>query len=519
MTKLVELLKKLLRDVTLFARTTGGLKLRGYQEAVARAIVHSVVHHEGLGFVVIFPRQSGKNELQAQLQAYLLTLLSKERGEMVQVSPTWRPQTENAMHRLESVLSANLVVKDRWEKHFGHVYQLGRARLVFLSGSPTSNIVGATASLLLSVDEAQDILIDKYDKEIAPMAASTNATRVFWGTAWSSNTLLAREEKTALAQQESDGVQRVWRLTCDQVAAEVPAYGTFVAQQVAKLGRHHPMVRTQYYSEDIDAAGGLFPPERLAMLQGDFPPQLEPSQGQRYAMTLDVAGEDERGGQGFDSLANPGRDSTALTIARVNTSSEADHGLRMSSYEIIYRRLWTGVRHTDIYNALLKIADMWQVRFLVVDSTGVGAGLTSFLQKSLGDRVIPFVFNSKTKSDLGWAFLSLVDGGRLQTYLSPKGPFDPSGAGAETQGRLAALNQLFFQQLGYCQYEIRPGPEKKLTWSVPDGTRDPATGDLIHDDLVISAAMLALLDQRSFFTTGPAAVVTARDPLDDMRRF
>jgi hypothetical protein len=31
--------------------------------------------------------------------------------------------------------------------------------------------VGATASLLLEVDEAQDVEIGKYDKEIAPMAA------------------------------------------------------------------------------------------------------------------------------------------------------------------------------------------------------------------------------------------------------------------------------------------------------------------------------------------------------------
>jgi hypothetical protein len=49
----------------------------------------------------------------------------------------------------------------------------------FLSAAPSSNIVGATVSLLLECDEAQDVEIAKWDKEIAPMAASTNATRVF----------------------------------------------------------------------------------------------------------------------------------------------------------------------------------------------------------------------------------------------------------------------------------------------------------------------------------------------------
>ena len=184
MTSLEELLKKLLRDVVQFVWHSSGLRLRNYQEEVCRAIVHSVVNQLGRRFVVIFPRQSGKNELQAQLQVYLLTLLSGVRSSMVQLSPTWRPQTENAMFRLEEVLSKNRVVKDRWAKHHGHIYQVDQARLVFLSGSPKANIVGATANTLLSIDEAQDILIDKYDKEIAPMAASTNATRVFWGTAW-----------------------------------------------------------------------------------------------------------------------------------------------------------------------------------------------------------------------------------------------------------------------------------------------------------------------------------------------
>ena len=50
--------------------------------------------------------------------------------------------------------------------------RLDGAMIHFLTGSPTSSIVGATASLLLECDEAQDVEIAKWDKEIAPMAAS-----------------------------------------------------------------------------------------------------------------------------------------------------------------------------------------------------------------------------------------------------------------------------------------------------------------------------------------------------------
>lgn len=509
MTTLVELLKKLLRDVILFVRYASGLRLRGYQVAVARAVVHSVLHHLGMSFVVIFPRQSGKNELQAQLQCYLLTLLSNQPVEMVQVSPTWRPQTENAMHRLEGVLSKNLILKDRWQKHHGHIYQVGQARLTFLSGSPTSNIVGATANLLLSVDEAQDIQVNKFDKEIAPMAASTNATRIFWGTAWTSNTLLAREEKAALVKQEQDGVQRVWRINVNDVAAEVPAYGKFVAEQVGKLGRSHPMVKTQYYSEEIDAEGGLFPPERLALLYGTHPPQSAPQPGSMYAMTLDVAGEDESDAQNLDGLKNPTRDATALTICEITPADSFSPGLNLPHYRIVYRQQWLGIKHVRLYQVLLSLAETWGIRCLVCDATGVGAGLSAFLSKALGPKVLPFVFNSRSKSDLGWAFLALVDGGRLKDY-APQ---------TDQPRKLSNLHAMFFQQLQHIQFSILPGPEKRIRWGAPDGTRDLDSGEFVHDDLVMCAALISQLDEQSWSTTGPSAVVTAHDPLDDMKGF
>ncbi len=380
MTSLTELLIRLLLDVAAFMRYASRLKPRNYQIAPARAIVDSVIHKKGLSFVIIFPRQSGKNELQAQLQTYLLTIFSQLEAEMVSISPTWKPQSYNAMRRLERVLSKNLISRDMWTKSKGYIYRVGKARIYFLSGSPTSNIVGATANLILNVDEAQDILIDKFDKEIAPMAASTNATRIFWGTAWTSNTLLAREYRAAKAAQDKDGIQRVWRLTADDVAKEVKPYGKFVADQVAKLGRNHPMVRTQYYSEDIDAEGGLFPPARLALMRGIHPPQSAPQPGQIYVMTLDVAGEDESD-QNPEHLANPSRDATALTIAQVDTSTLEDPALQLPTYRIVFRQSWTGIKHTSLYSQILALAETFNIRYLVCDATGVGAGLGYLPQK------------------------------------------------------------------------------------------------------------------------------------------
>jgi hypothetical protein len=72
----------------------------------------------------------------------------------------------------------------------------------------------------------------------------------------------------------------------------------------------------------------------------------------------------------------------------------------------------------------------------------------------------------------------------------------------------------FWTELEHVQYEATDN--KMVKWSVPDGTRDIQTGELIHDDLVISAALCAELDDQEWSVGGPALVVRGRDPLEDM---
>jgi hypothetical protein len=228
--------KWLLRDPERFAQHASGVKLRRYQSGVLAAIFDSVLNERGFSFVVIFPRQSGKNELQAQLETYLLTLFSNYAVEMVKVSPTLEPQAKNAMRRLERTVKKNTLTRRIWVKESGSIYRVGEARITFLSAAPESNIVGATASALLEVDEAQDVLSVKFEKDVAPMSASTNATRVFWGTSWTSQTLLAQQLRRAQAEEKRDGMKRVFRLTADDVAAEVTSYRKHVEETVARLG-------------------------------------------------------------------------------------------------------------------------------------------------------------------------------------------------------------------------------------------------------------------------------------------
>jgi hypothetical protein len=117
---------------------------------------------------------------------------------------------------------------------------------------------------------------------------------------------------------------------------------------------------------------------------------------------------------------------------------------------------------------------------------------------------LALIFTQKSKSDLGWNFLSVIETGRYKEYYSQ------NSANFENK-----LQQDFFRQLEFCQMEILVGPQKIMRWSVPDGARDPATGALLHDDLLISAALCTLLDHQSW-GLALSAVIQGEDPLANL---
>lgn len=249
----------------------------------------------------------------------------------------------------------------------------------------------------------------------------------------------------------------------------------------------------------------MFPAARVGLMKGDHRAGACPEVGKVYALLLDVAGEDEgANADAGEELTNNRRDSTALTVVQVDLSTVEDPLLRAPTYKVVQRRAWVGVKHARIYGEVRALAQAWGARYVVVDGTGVGAGLVSFLDKALPGRVLPFIFNQSTKSSLGWSFLGVVDTGRFKDFKH--------GDSSEAYD----LQALFFEQLSFMQYEILPGPSKVMRWSVPDGTRNPATGELVHDDLVLSAALCGVLDDQEWSVSGPALVVRRSDPLKEM---
>lgn len=52
-----------------------------------------------------------------------------------------------------------------------------------------------------------------------------------------------------------------------------------------------------------------------------------------------------------------------------------------------------------------------------------------------------------------------------------------------------------------------------MRWGVPDSLRDPESDGLLHDDLLLSAALAALLDKLPWSPSMPTVIIPADDPL------
>jgi hypothetical protein len=465
-------------------------RLREYQARVAREIARSVMRGEGRQFAVVFARQSGKDEMLAQLEAYLMHNNNLRGGSIIVVNPTLRPQGMISKRRLADRLSDPFVGPATGEVH---TLQVGRASCSFLSAHRSAQARGETASLMLACNEAQEVSPSRWDAVFDPMGAASHATQVFSGTVWTSNTLLARQMAYLGELERKDGKRRVFKVGWEEVAAHVPEYGEQVRSRIAQFGRDHPFIRTEYFLEELDAEGQLFGPGRRAQMRGYHPRQRYATPGRVYALLVDVAGAEEiadcklqianseewTGSQEAEAgqyrnlqSAISNRDATALTVVEVDLAGLDDPLVMRPTYKVVDRRLWVGTPHPQLYAAIADLArNVWAARHVVVDATGVGAGLAGFLGQALKGKVVPFVFSSQSKSQLGWDFLGLVESGRYKEYVED---------GESDTG-------LFWTQVEACGSQVASGPGKLLRW----GVEDRAT----HDDLLVSAALCAVLDR------------------------
>jgi len=546
MSEIIRRLKCVLLSIRLFSSLVIRVPLRGYQIDPADAVIQSCLGGLGREFLWVFPRQSGKDEAVAQVCAFLLSLFQRVEAGIVHVYPTGA-QVAVGVSRLEHRLE-NAWWAGRWWRKSPPIRRgLGSAQVSFFSGHAQAKAEGATANLLLIVNEVQDQAERVIERRFTPMRASANATALYVGTVRTTGDYLWRVKERLERLEMSDGIKRVFFVSPYQVGAENASYLEFVEAQVRLKGRQHPAVKTEFFNEPVDVMAGLFPARRRALMAGAHPRLRVPQPGEVYLALVDVGGQDEgatddggpHSATAVQSLHSPGRDYTVCTIVRVrrdredegrrtnprNDARAGDEGASSSvvgpsslgpTYQVVDVFVDHGSRHfqaapgkPSLFERLLAYLMHWNAAAVVCDMTGVGQGITDALIRAYPRQVIGFDFaRAYAKARLGNDFLSVVETGRFRYWQDDQ----------ELEGSDAWW---FFTQAEHCGYELAQGApiERGLRWGVSPSARVVMTGDRgqmsavpVHDDRLLSAALVAEVDRliregKLFVSSGESAVI------------
>ncbi len=497
-----------------FSKTILDFPLHEYQIEPITAVLNSVLSRNGLDFLIVMPRQSGKNEAIAHLLTQILNLTCRVGGNTV--FGATGDAAGRGRDRLEARLN-NKLNQSQWTKKANPSRRcLGNGAVVFLSTHQGAASRGETAHWLLVIDEMQDQNATHIEQVFEPMRAANNATAVYIGTVKFSHDALWQKKIELERLEAQDGIKRIFFVLPEQVIAENDAYSAFLAGKLAKFGRNHPIIASEYFLEPIDGAGGLFPPRRIALMRGSHSRQRQPQPGKIYVATLDTAGQDEQATDPVAALANPKRDYTIATIWEIEMPTNSTPGPTYRAIDIFADH---GSRHFEDVPGKPKLADRltaffnhWGILHLISDATGVGEGLTSHLTAVLSCPVTAFKFSAKSKALLGSRLLSIIELGKFLYWTDD-----------ETQ--IMSDGWWFWRQVEACSYEIPPDGrfDTDLKWEVKPShkTNTPMGDQPTHDDRLLSAALIAEIDRLSeegkiILATSESAIIPAIDPIANL---
>jgi hypothetical protein len=296
---------------------------------------------------------------------------------------------------------------------------------------------------------------------------------------------LEEQKRRNVEMEKRDGMRRHFEFDWSVGEAANERYGRFVRGEITRLGRDHPLIRTQYFLECLGSGGGFFTMEQRLLLQGTHPRERAPVAGTRYVAAVDVAGAAEEAPDVLRHGAATRKDSTVVGIARVQGSTDGSAALT----HLVEIYWWTGRPLYEQCERLIHLLrDVWRCGRIVVDATGLGADLAARLERACGRGAVePFVFSVQSKSRLAYHLVSHVDAGRLQMWAEPDAETrrhgDPSlrsRAGAGSPGTFSAEAAEFWKEVELVRPVLRSGG--LLGFAVPAHQG--------HDDFV---SMLALL--------------------------
>ncbi|MEE8518098.1 MAG: hypothetical protein V3S98_03115, partial [Dehalococcoidia bacterium] len=248
--------------------------LTTYQNDIARAVLHSVLHEQGDTFTVEIAHGGGARELSTQIEVLLMSLHVNDGVTLLNVASETAPDATAKLteHLRQSSLQGLWSARAR-------TVQLGRSEVRFLSPEEIRTSVEAAGPPigLIEITEAQRIDARAFEQDIRPIAAASGATTVVYGTPWNGETWFEQLKQRNREREAEDGMRRHFRVTWEQVAEALPGYAEEAERERVRLGEDHPSFQTAYALRPVPALGTLLSHEQQRSLEGLFPRRHAPA--------------------------------------------------------------------------------------------------------------------------------------------------------------------------------------------------------------------------------------------------
>ena len=427
-----------------FCELYSGRTLFPYQEQFSKRVIRSVLLNDGAEITALFARQSGKSETVAITVGGMMIILPIlanmpmfaddprlmmfKDGLWVGIFAPSQRQAQITYGRLKSRLQCKTAIEVLNDPEFRLEFSTSNGQTVALtngsfataiSASDGSNIEGESFKLIIC-EECQDISNFKIRKSIHPMGAAYNASIIKIGTAttFKGDFYDAIQRNKREIEIKASHIKNHFEYDYTVASKYNPKYAKYVEGEKKRLGENSDEFRMSYKLEWIIERGMFVDIVKFEEANGET--SLERVMSDRQA--THVAGIDIGGKN----------DSTVVTMCEVDWNMPVIMETRIddeTGEEVTYMAYNTYIKdwlcisnepdYEEQYPLIVDYLSMFWVVRVVCDATRE-ASISHRLRANLKCEVIPYIFTTKSKSELYKHLEKEIAAGRARVCAGEK---------------------------------------------------------------------------------------------------
>ena len=427
-----------------FCELYSGKTMFPYQEQFSKRVIRSVLLNDGAEITALFSRQSGKSETIAITVGGMMIILPVlanmpmfaddprlmmfKDGLWVGIFAPSQRQAQITYGRLKARLQCKTAIAVLEDPEFRLQFSTSNGQTVALtngsfataiSASDGSNIEGESFKLIIC-EECQDISNFKIRKSIHPMGAAYNASIIKIGTATTYKGDFYDAIQRNKKEQESRASHIKNHFEYDYTVASKynPKYAKYVEGEKRRLGENSDEFRMSYMLEWIIERGMFVDIVKFEESNGET--SLERVVSDRQA--THVAGIDIGGKNDSTVVTMCEVDWNMPVIMETRTDDETGEEVTYMAYNT-YVKDWLCISNEPDYEEQYPLivdylSAFWVVR-VVCDATRE-ASISHRLRANLKCEVIPYIFTTKSKSDLYKHLEKEISAGRARVCSGEK---------------------------------------------------------------------------------------------------